>query len=206
MSECWSVLYKHKQIRTDTLWYYIFKRLVRGIFHFACFQLSGCCPLHLKGKHCAGVLILLVTAVVYCFYWAVLLNPPQPVRTNKVVHIEIGLLSQPLVWADLQCFLPRTLAFIAGICCSRQWEVCFFFSPGSRRGCPLWSVRVSDAGWCLPQALDRTAWEHPHVFSPEAVSKRDCPATDAQVQTLQMTSAPNTAASRHSPSGHWFLF
>lgn len=86
-------------------------------------------------------------------------------------------------------------------------RVCFFLSPGSRRGCPLWSVWVSDAGWCLPQALDRTAWEHPHVFSPEAVSKRDCPATDAQVQTLQMTSPPNTAASlRHSPSGHSFLF
>lgn len=82
--------------------------MARGVFHFACFQLSRCSPLHLKGKYCAGVLILLLTVVVYCFYWAALLNPPQPVRTNKVVHIEIDVLSQPLVWTDLQCFLPRT--------------------------------------------------------------------------------------------------
>lgn len=71
-----------------------------------------------------------------------------------------------------------------------------FVSLGSRRGGPLQSVRESNTGWCCPQALDRTTREHPHLLGSEAMSKRDCPATAAQVQTLQMTALP-LGASKH---------
>lgn len=70
------------------------------------------------------------------------------------------------------CFFHSLSAF---------FTLCAFCFLGSRWGGPVQSIRESNAGWCGPQALDRTTREHPNMLGSEALSKRDSPASVARV-------------------------